>query len=124
MAGAGVILTIWTEPREIGLVVLLIGVIDLFETTTHRARSIRTRMRSTSSSAGELTFAESEVRIHTDNSNGSIRYAGFQSAIATPNGIFLVPFNVYSIFVPLSSVEPPDKVDTLVQFLLTTINKH
>lgn len=121
LSGIGIALAVWCSSVLLAVVFVAMGVADLTETLTYRKRWMSNLLRSRSSSWGELSFSDSEVQIQSENARGTVRYEGFQSAIATPKSIFLIPHKGVSLFVPLATIEPQDAVESLVAFLLQKI---
>ena len=83
---------------------VFVAVFNMVDAATYKMRWIRKRLVSNAvDKTAELVFTDDDIRISSQNSEGTVKYAAFGSMNVTPNGIFLVPDSGVSIFVPRSS---------------------
>jgi YcxB-like protein len=91
---------------------------NAIDVATHRMRWLKKRMKNVSpGKTAEVVFDDDGIHISTSHSDGNMKYAAFVDATLTPNGIFLVPENELSIFMPrtaFSSTEDFDSVSTRI----------
>lgn len=91
---------------------------NAIDIATYRMRWLKKRMEHISpGKTAEVVFDDNGIHLSTSHNDGNMKYAAFVDATLTPNGIFLVPDNGLSIFMPraaFSSSEDFNSVSTRI----------
>jgi len=119
----GLLIATWLSSPAIAIAVIIAGIFDVVETLTYRRRWLAKALDGTSGRYAELTFTDTDIRFKSDFSNGTIRYETFDSAVATPDSVFLIPTNGSTVFVPFATIEPQDVVESFVDTLLLNVKR-
>ena len=117
-AAAIIAVIVAPEFRAISGGILVAAILYSIDAGTHRQRWLRQRKKSLSlGKEVSLHFNEETVQVTTANSEGRLNYRAFESSFATPNGLFLVPENGISIFVPKSAFCSEEEYDAVTKKL-------
>jgi hypothetical protein len=102
----------------LGIAVIGLGIFHLIDALTYRSRWIKKRLGAGGSKAGQFDFYDDRIHIHSDSSEGHFLLSGFVESTPSDHGIFLIPQEGLSFYIPWESIEPPEALPQ-VQALLT-----
>ncbi len=99
----------------VGIVFSSLGFYELFRAVTHKSRWVNARLKAI---GGEKTidieFDENEMKTTSSMGYSRVKMDAFDEIITATNGIFLIPENGVSIYVPHSTVDPQDEWQRLI----------
>lgn len=95
--------------RWFGLALLITGAIQMAQYHLHHRKWIRDRTNEKSFGQDvEIQFSEDKIHIRGPHSSGFCMWEAFQRCRVTPSGMFLWPRKGVHIYIPDSSLEPPE----------------
>lgn len=102
--------------------VIVGGIFELVTALTYRYRWINRCLRATcTDKTVEIKFENDLMNSSSRNGTSSIKIAALDSVVPASNGVFLIPDSGSSIYIPQSTVDPPDEYQALVQYLITSL---
>lgn len=110
----------------IGGLIALYGGSQLITSLTSKRRWIRARLHSIDDKKiVDMEFDNERIVSRSTNGSSELLYSAFTAFTLGSNGIFLVPDNGVSIYIPKATLEPENAYDDLVDILTASIgSKH
>lgn len=98
--------------------VVVTGCFELIISLTYKRRWVhRCLQASCTDKIVEIEFENELMNSTSRNGTSSIKISALDSIAPASNGIFLIQDNQTSIYIPRSSVDPPDAYPRLIQYL-------
>jgi hypothetical protein len=101
--------------RVIPIFFIIAGIYELFKSYYSRKKWLSERVKSNILNKEIiLTFNEENIKHEGPFFNGTLKWEGIKSWILTDNGLFLIPENGISIYIPKNSFSTSDEINQVI----------
>ena len=100
------------------------GIFELITSLTYRQRWIKRCLRAKcTGKAVEVMFNEEHMTSTSANGTSSIKISALDAVVPGSNGLFLIPDHGQSIYIPQSTIDPPDAYQPLLRLLVNLVDQ-